>query len=65
MDRISTQVEWQQHASAVLPAGGFRNFDAGMIVDRGVGSRIWPSPKPPLPKRQRRLPIYKQVTSKT
>jgi len=24
MDRISTQVEWQQHASAVLPAGGFR-----------------------------------------
>jgi glutamate-1-semialdehyde 2,1-aminomutase len=57
MDRISTQVEWQQRAGAVLPAGGFRNFDAGMIVDRIVGSRIWPSPKPRLPKRQRRLPI--------
>ena len=57
MDRISTQSEWQQRAGAVLPAGGFRNFDAGMIVDRIVGSRIWPSPKPRLPKRQRRLPI--------
>jgi glutamate-1-semialdehyde 2,1-aminomutase len=41
MDRISTQAEWQQRARAVLPAGGFGNFDAGMIVDRGVGSRIW------------------------
>ena len=41
MDRISTQSEWQQRARAVLPAGGFGNFDAGMIVDQGVGSRIW------------------------
>ena len=41
MDRISTQSEWQQRARAVLPAGGFGNFDAGTIVDRGIGSRIW------------------------
>ncbi|NCV11514.1 MAG: aminotransferase class III-fold pyridoxal phosphate-dependent enzyme [Rhodobacteraceae bacterium] len=41
MDRISTQSEWQQRARAVLPAGGFGNFDAGMIMDRGIGSRIW------------------------
>lgn len=41
MDRISTQSEWQQRARAVLPAGGFGNFDAGMIIDRGIGSRIW------------------------
>jgi glutamate-1-semialdehyde 2,1-aminomutase len=41
MDRISTQSEWQQRARAVLPAGGFGNFDASMIMDRGIGSRIW------------------------
>ncbi len=41
MDRISTQSEWQERARAVLPAGGFGNFDAGLIVDHAIGSRIW------------------------
>ena len=43
MDRISTQSEWQQRARAVLPAGGFGNLDAGMImiVALGRGFGTW------------------------
>ncbi|MEM6385170.1 MAG: aminotransferase class III-fold pyridoxal phosphate-dependent enzyme [Pseudomonadota bacterium] len=41
MNRISTQAEWIARAEAVLPAGGFGNFDPGIIIARGAGSRVW------------------------
>lgn len=32
---------WIDRARAVLPAGGFGNFDPSVIMARGKGSRIW------------------------
>ncbi|MEM8793494.1 MAG: aminotransferase class III-fold pyridoxal phosphate-dependent enzyme [Pseudomonadota bacterium] len=32
---------WTDRAKAVLPAGGFGNFDPSMIITRGEGSRVW------------------------
>lgn len=39
-DFIMTQQEWIDRAQAVLPAGGFGNFDPGIIIRDGQGSRI-------------------------
>ncbi len=36
-----TQQNWKQRAEAVLPAGGFGNFDPGVFISRGQGSRVW------------------------
>jgi len=41
MQKISTQSEWITRAAQVLPAGGFGNFDPGIIIARGEGSRVW------------------------
>jgi len=41
MLKINTQSEWIARANAVLPAGGFGNFDPGIIISRGEGSRVW------------------------
>lgn len=41
MNRIHSQADWIARARAVLPAGGFGNFDPGVVVARGQGSRIW------------------------
>ena len=41
MQKINTQDEWIARAKAVLPAGGFGNFDPGIIIARGEGSRVW------------------------
>ena len=41
MQRIDTQKEWIERANAVLPAGGFGNFDPGIIIREGKGSRVW------------------------
>ena len=41
MQKIGTQAEWIARAHAVLPAGGFGNFDPNIIITRGEGSRIW------------------------
>jgi len=41
MLKINTQSEWIARAQAVLPAGGFGNFDPGIIIARGEGSRVW------------------------
>lgn len=41
MNNISTQAEWIERAKAVLPAGGFGNFDPGIIISNGKGSRVW------------------------
>ena len=36
-----TQDEWITRAKAVLPGGGFGNFDPSVIISHGKGSRIW------------------------
>lgn len=41
MIKIKTQTEWIARAQEVLPAGGFGNFDPGIIISHGEGSRVW------------------------
>lgn len=41
MKKLRTQAEWVARAQAVLPAGGFGNFDPGIIIARGHGSHVW------------------------
>jgi glutamate-1-semialdehyde 2,1-aminomutase len=41
MQKILTQAEWIARANDVLPGGGFGNFDPGVIVREGHGSRVW------------------------
>lgn len=41
MHKLHTQADWIARAKAVLPAGGFGNFDPGIIIARGEGSRVW------------------------
>jgi len=36
-----TQAEWIEKAKAVLPAGGFGNFDHSVIISHGQGSHVW------------------------
>ena len=36
-----TQDEWMTRAKAVLPGGGFGNFDPSVIISHGKGSRVW------------------------
>lgn len=37
----TTQSDWAARARAVLPAGGFGNFDPAMFIREGKGSRVW------------------------
>ncbi|WP_050603958.1 aspartate aminotransferase family protein [Ruegeria sp. 6PALISEP08] len=41
MLKVQTQSEWIARANEVLPAGGFGNFDPGIIIARGEGSHVW------------------------
>ena len=41
MNRIHSQTDWIARAGEVLPAAGFGNFDASIIISRGEGSRVW------------------------
>ncbi|MEL7211818.1 MAG: aminotransferase class III-fold pyridoxal phosphate-dependent enzyme [Pseudomonadota bacterium] len=41
MQKMTSQSEWITRAQEVLPAGGFGNFDPGIIIARGQGSRVW------------------------
>ena len=41
MQKILTQTDWIDRARAVLPAAGFGNFDPGIVIARGAGSRVW------------------------
>ncbi len=41
MNRIYTQADWINRAREVLPAAGFGNFDASIVIARGKGSRVW------------------------
>lgn len=37
----SPQEAWRARARAVLPAGGFGNFDARVFIAKGRGARVW------------------------
>ena len=41
MQKLTSQSEWISRAQAVLPAGGFGNFDPGIVIAKGQGSRVW------------------------
>ncbi|WP_425404488.1 aspartate aminotransferase family protein [Hwanghaeella sp.] len=41
MNKILSQTEWAERAKAVLPAGGFGNFDSRYFIREGKGSRVW------------------------
>ena len=41
MNKLKTQEEWIKKANEVLPAGGFGNFDPGIIISHGNGSHVW------------------------
>ncbi len=38
---MKSQSSWIDRANAVLPAGGFGNFDPGIVIREGKGSRVW------------------------
>ncbi|MCV6592620.1 MAG: aminotransferase class III-fold pyridoxal phosphate-dependent enzyme [Silicimonas sp.] len=41
MQKLTSQSEWIARARAVLPAAGFGNFDPGIVIASGEGSRVW------------------------
>ena len=41
MNRLHSQADWIDRAGAVLPAAGFGNFDASIMIARGEASRVW------------------------
>lgn len=41
MEKIGTKAEWIARANAILPAGGFGNFNPAEIIAEGRGSRVW------------------------
>ena len=41
MTTITSQTDWVARAQAVLPAGGFGNFDPGIVIREGRGARVW------------------------
>jgi len=40
-NQTMNQSQWIERARRVLPAGGFGNFDHGIIIREGLGSRVW------------------------
>lgn len=41
MQKLTSQSDWIARAQGVLPAGGFGNFDSGIMIARGEGSHVW------------------------
>lgn len=41
MNKLHSQSDWIARAQAVLPAGGFGNFDPGILIARGEGAHVW------------------------
>lgn len=41
MQKVTSQSEWIARAQSVLPAGGLGNFDPGIVIRNGEGSRVW------------------------
>ncbi|MGI9433625.1 MAG: aminotransferase class III-fold pyridoxal phosphate-dependent enzyme, partial [Geminicoccaceae bacterium] len=35
------QEEWILRAQEIFPAGGFGNFDPGVVIREGRGARVW------------------------
>ncbi len=40
MQHILSQADWAERARAVLPGGGFGNFDPGAVIRSGQGARV-------------------------
>lgn len=40
MHKLSSQADWTERARAVLPAGGFGNFDPSVVIRSGQGARV-------------------------
>jgi len=38
---MKDQTQWIERARAVLPAGGFGNFDSSVVISHGLGSKVW------------------------
>lgn len=41
MYKLTSQSDWIARAQQVLPAGGFGNFDPGIVIAKGQGSHVW------------------------
>jgi glutamate-1-semialdehyde 2,1-aminomutase len=41
MTILHSQADWIARACEVLPAAGFGNFDASIVIARGQGSQVW------------------------
>ncbi|MDJ0628176.1 MAG: aminotransferase class III-fold pyridoxal phosphate-dependent enzyme [Rhodobacter sp.] len=41
MLKLNAQADWIERAHQVLPAGGFGNFDPGIMIREGKGARVW------------------------
>ena len=41
MNKHHTQADWAERSRAVLPGGGFGNFDPSMVIREGRGARVW------------------------
>ncbi|TBX27836.1 aspartate aminotransferase family protein [Nioella sediminis] len=41
MNILHSQADWIARAREVLPAAGFGNFDASIVIARGQGSHVW------------------------
>jgi len=41
MNKRLSQQDWTDRARRVLPAGGFGNFDPGIVIREGKGARVW------------------------
>lgn len=41
MKLVQSQADWIKRAKAVLPGGGFGNFDPSIVISRGQGARVW------------------------
>lgn len=41
MTPLTSQQDWIDRARAVLPAGGFGNFDPGVVIREGRGAHVW------------------------
>jgi len=41
MHKLTSQSEWIERARDVLPAAGFGNFDANIVIASGSGSHVW------------------------
>ncbi|MGI9503811.1 MAG: aspartate aminotransferase family protein [Geminicoccaceae bacterium] len=41
MSEQKNQDQWIERAASVLPAGGFGNFEPGIVIREGRGARVW------------------------